>query len=298
MAAKTKGGELYKASEVDQARSKYLQALEILRDLGDVATLTNDERGKAFEQNVLCYNNVALCCLLLKDYGEAVIFAGNALLLIKTLEARIPEAQIWQALLKAGFTQDKLLKGIKKKSHFYIGKAELYRKNYEEALGHFEQSLALIASDAAYAAEAKQLKEFISTASKLRGQEKKREKSTWSKAFSKSQKEYDSAPSSPAPSSNKHSMNDQPLSATTSKGSVTNFNGIKLDMSAVEGVNKDGNAGKKDEMLAKIGSRAVAASAGSGTDSSFGGLLFGVGLLGLIGGGLYWWSRLQTHQKR
>lgn len=327
--AKAVGTELYKASDVEKARNKYLEALEILRDVGDVSTLSNEERAKAFEQNVLCYNNVALCCLLLKDYSEAAIFANNALLLVNTLQARIPEAKIWEALVeKQGFTMDKLLKGIKKKSHFYVGKAELYRKNYSEALDHFEKSLKLIDGDTNYLKEAKQLKDFIATTNKQSSAEKKREKDTWSKAFSKSKKEYaEVEEQSPAKKNmSSSSMDDSrkpetasaaPVKASASfsssvKKTVDLGNGVKVDMSALDPISEPKTSSSSSSKInnssssssSKTGSKTGGKNnnngqvvAADGPITGFYNTLMGMGLLSLVGGGLFWWLRIRSGRR-
>jgi hypothetical protein len=110
-------------------------------------------------------------------------------MLISALETRIPDGAVWKSLVALGMTEEKVLKEWKKKSHFLVGKAELLRKEYKDAGIHLEAALKLIAGDLSRAAEENELRLLLTTATKKRSEELKKEKSTWSKAFEKNKAE-------------------------------------------------------------------------------------------------------------
>lgn len=216
LAAKQEAGELFKSGDNEGARTKYLEAVEQLQYVGD--DLTNEQKAKVFEQSVLINNNIALCCLRLKNFNNAVAFGRNALLLINTLEERIPHALVWQALVSEGMTLDKYHKEWKKKSYFLVGKAELGQSNYQAALDNLRAALALIQNDPAHVKGSDELKQLITQATTKLSAEKKKEKATWSKAFEKGKKEeMYSDPVSPAPSPK---GNDSSNSFATANGSA------------------------------------------------------------------------------
>lgn len=149
---------------------------------------------------MLCNNNIALCCLRLKNFAEAVQFGKNALMLVETLESRIPQALVWQCLVvTSGMTLDKFRKDWKKKSLFLVGKAELGLCNFQSALDALKAALALIADDESLAKNSEELRALIATASSRRAAEKKKERATWSKAFEKGKRGDSSLYSDPDP---------------------------------------------------------------------------------------------------
>jgi hypothetical protein len=40
-------------------------------------SLSNEQKAIVFEQTVPCHNNISLCCMQLKSYGESAQFAKN-----------------------------------------------------------------------------------------------------------------------------------------------------------------------------------------------------------------------------
>ena len=40
-------------------------------------SLSNEQKATVFEQTVPCHNNISLCCMQLKSYGESAQFARN-----------------------------------------------------------------------------------------------------------------------------------------------------------------------------------------------------------------------------
>lgn len=112
-------------------------------------------------------------------------------MLITALEERMPDGLVWQCLLERGMTANKLLKEWKTKSYFLAGKAELLRKEYDSSIAFLESGLNFLNDDPQYLEKITKLKELLSTATKKRAEELKKEKSTWSKAFQKNKAELD-----------------------------------------------------------------------------------------------------------
>ena len=112
-------------------------------------------------------------------------------MLITALEDRMKEGLVWQCLLDRGMTKNKLLKEWKIKSYFLAGKAELLKKEYDASISHLEDALKILADDPQSLVEITKLKDLLSTATKKRSAELKKEKSTWSRAFQKNKEEPD-----------------------------------------------------------------------------------------------------------
>ena len=115
-------------------------------------------------------------------------------MLISALEERMEEGQVWKCLLERGMTKNKLIKEWKIKSYFLAGKAELLRKEYDSSMSHIESALRLLEGDINATAEITKLKDLLSTATKKKSAELKKEKSTWSKAFQKNKEEPELTP--------------------------------------------------------------------------------------------------------
>eukprot|EP01032_Pedospumella_encystans_P022018 gene22018-24963_t len=208
--AKAAATEAFKAKEYNTAKLNYMTALETLQYVqGD---LDNKQKSMLFEQTVACNNNVALCCMSTEDYVNCVAFATNSLLLIRSLEKNIPDSMIWMCLQGNGVTMEQLQRQWKRKALYYIGKAQLKRKNYQEAVVHLEEAYNLIADDASLAKQVAELKALVTDAKARLNKENKREKDTWAKAFKKGKTEVESiyhdprdTPTSSAPTTPVHS---------------------------------------------------------------------------------------------
>jgi hypothetical protein len=215
----------------------------------------------------------------------------KALVLITTLESRIPSALVWKALVKGGMTLEKLQKSMKKKSLYLIGKAEMSRKLYADAVSSFEQSLSLISGDTsdAYMKEIKELKDLIAGAQKEIAAEKKKEKSTWKKAFSKSKKEYaeadqqataESASSSPS-SPNTHHQPQYAGSKNANASTPLDVSKLKVDTDFLSDTKKSKRNSTALWNPPPLSSHVV---------------LLGLGVMGLLGGVAFWWTRLRRQR--
>ena len=73
--------------------------------------LSNEHRAAVFELTVPCNNNIALCSINLQNYGEAILYANNGLLLTSALESRVKSnSEVWKVLQeKFSMTLEKLL---------------------------------------------------------------------------------------------------------------------------------------------------------------------------------------------
>lgn len=275
---KNEGNENFKKSNILEARLNYMQALETLQLVkGD---LSNLQKSQLFEQTVTCNNNVALCCIRLKEYQLCIEFATNSLALIKSLEKNIPNSQIWKCLLQNNITIDKLQKEWKKKSHFYIGKAELCRKNFEEAVQHLTAALNLIIDDKTLSTNISELKQLLTEAKTKRNAVKKKEQNMWENAFKK-----DSDNNSPSPKKNIIKNN---LLPTTDL--PTDF---KFDLNNLKKDVKD-NKGK-DKKPSKSNNKNSNSIWPKDNFNQFT-ILFGLGFLGLVGGVAYMWMKNKRYR--
>jgi len=258
-----------------------------------------------FEQTVACNNNVALCCISTEDYVNCVAFATNvkifasfcclfpfsfiftqysfplqqSLLLIRSLEKNIPDSMIWMCLQGNGVTMEQLQRQWKRKALYYIGKAQLKRKNYQEAVVHLEEAYNLIADDASLAKQVAELKALLADAKARLNKENKREKDTWAKAFKKGKTEVESiyhdpldTPTSSAPTTPVHSST--PLDP----------NNLKFDLSDLGG--KDGKKKKKS---------AESSTALTSWSTPYFYTAFFVAFFAAVGGGSFWYF---NHRRR
>jgi predicted ATPase len=117
-------------------------------------------------------------------------------MLITALEERIPESKVWQSLKARGMTQDKLIKEMKRKSLFTMGKSSKSNKDYEQAVFYFQGALGLIMNDEDKEKDIKYLTQLIVSTKKQLKIEKNKEKSFYANAFKGSKAEYKSKDSS------------------------------------------------------------------------------------------------------
>jgi tetratricopeptide (TPR) repeat protein len=184
VALKDEAGALFRAKDFNGAKTKYLEALDAMKYLGE--GLTNEQKALVFELTVPCHNNLALCSMQVQEYSEAAIYARNGITLVSAIEERIDNGKVWQQLVSRGMTLKKLRNEWKKKSHFLAGKADLMRREYDTAVTNLEEALRLtLHDDPTAAAEEAKLRELLQVATKKRAAELKKEKSTWTRAFEK-----------------------------------------------------------------------------------------------------------------
>lgn len=185
---KSAATELFKLGKMEEAKSQYLEALESMQHMGDTDHFTDTLRAEVFETTVLCQNNVATCYLKMQNYQEVLGFARNALLLTRAMRGRL-DGNVWRALLERGVTEDKLLKDWMKKALYLLAKAEIGRKDYDDAVEHLDAALKLIDGDESYEKNAAELRGTLQEAQALRKKQTKKEQKMWGAAFEKSKQE-------------------------------------------------------------------------------------------------------------
>ena len=217
------------------------------------------------------------------------------MILINSLETKIPDGEIWKCLSSTGITLDKLQKEWKKKALYFVGKAELKRQNYQAALDSLGLALQLIDKDPKLAANAQELRDLIDGAQKRRSKEKQREKQTWSKAFQKNKtvKEDEhstSGVSSGATSPTPNGHGEVKVETIGADLSAVDFSKIKVDL----GLNSLSGLASKDKKKNQSSDKSGQQQALWQPDAAgYGTMLMGLGILGLVGGAAYWWLRLR-----
>lgn len=200
------------------------------------------------------------------------------MLLIRSLEKNIPDSLIWMCLQGNGVTMEQLQRQWKRKALYYIGKAQLKRKNFQEAVVHLEEAYNLIAEDATLAKQVTELKALLADAKARLNKENKREKDTWAKAFKKGKTEVESI---------YHDPRDTPTSSapTTPVHSTTSLdpNNLKFDISDLGG--KDGKKKKKTESSTALTS----------WSTPYFYTAFFVAFFAAVGGGSFWYF---NHRRR
>jgi tetratricopeptide (TPR) repeat protein len=98
--------------------------------------------------SITCSNNAGTCCCLLEQWDEAARFAGNALVLIESLEPKQHQNRhkrmLHAMLSKSGYTDSKLFGEWRAKSLLTMTKAFVENKKYEEALGMIKEARVVI----------------------------------------------------------------------------------------------------------------------------------------------------------
>lgn len=133
------------------------------------------------------------------------------MLLINALGGRLENSEIWKLLVAKGWTEEKLLGSMKKKSLFLLGKAEYFNLDSTNAIVHLQQALDVIkaygsgagsssptpgpnspsgglerqssSSNLNQTKEVEEIKDLLAKAKARQASENKKEKSMWSKAF-------------------------------------------------------------------------------------------------------------------
>jgi len=158
---------------------------EQMEKLGD--SLDNEQKAEVFELSVLMNNNLSLCAMKTEDYSEAAVYAINAARLIDALEAKIgSSSMVFDALVKrsSSITDVQAMRKLwKKKSLFLAGKAELKRKNYDEAVKNLDEAKQIIAGDMAYAKEEEEITMLLAHAISGKKAISVKEKKMYRKAF-------------------------------------------------------------------------------------------------------------------
>lgn len=185
----------------------------------------------------------------------------QSLTLIDALESKIGDSQIWDSMLEKGIMTKEKMKDLKGKAYRIIGKAELKKKNYQEAKSNLKAALTITTNEKM----TKELNELLNEATKKLSQEEKKEKSTWQKAFKKGSKgEGDLYTSSnPAADAEKSAISPKKEALKEPKKETTKKNE------------------KEEQQLWKPES--------SLNNSLFGSFVF-LGVLGLLGTAAYWWT--------
>jgi len=186
--AKNAAGEFFKMGSIDEAKTKYQDALQALQHLGGEEYIPDTLRAEIFETNTPCHNNIATCCLKTSQYSDAMGFARNGLLLVRAMQSRIG-SNMWRELVSRGMTEDKLMKDWCKKSLYLLAKAEMGLKEYDDACEHFEAALKLVDGDDGYKKNAAELRKALEEAQVARKKQLKKEQKIWGGAFEKSKQE-------------------------------------------------------------------------------------------------------------
>ena len=154
--SKNDAAKLFSQKDFAGAKNAYLAALGSLNSMG--TDLPDHLRAEVLEHTMPCSNNVALCCMKNGQYGESMQYAYNVLMLVNALDEQIYNggsqayqnngarklSMVWLAFKRRGMTYAKLIRDWKKKSLFYMGKASLLARDYDNAIEFLSQSLAVL----------------------------------------------------------------------------------------------------------------------------------------------------------
>ena len=228
---KNMGAKLYSEKKFAEARDKYFIALRSIE--GEEGHLTDEEKAEAFELSVPLHNNIALCCLHLKQYKDAYQFADNAFRLAMAIEYKVSTGQvskIFDCLISRGLIKsvDHLRKTWIRKSQFYMGKSFLGMKEFTDAIRHFKEALEHIEGDCNYSKDATAIKGQIKLAMDDKKKEGQKEKNMYRKSFEKLSKEKEEVkPKVDTDSSNTSDGSNTPSPSSISSPIVVDSSPIK-----------------------------------------------------------------------
>ena len=154
--------------------------------------LSNAQKADVFELTVSVNSNLALCFMKMKKYAESSSYASNSIRLIEALEARAGESsQVFEALVTKGAIHDveHMNKLWKRKALYCAGKAELLRKNYDEATQYLEMVIKIISGDPSFQKDEEEIKALLTSAKKMKKEMRQKEKNMYKKAMKKASDE-------------------------------------------------------------------------------------------------------------
>lgn len=155
--------------------------------------------------------------------------------MIEALENRIvtgsKASQVWHSLVTdRGMTFEKLMVW-KRKSFFLLAKSFYFKKDYSMSIPFFEAALVTFDSDPSAATTTSstssktdyiRIKDMLATAKKYFQQERKKEKSTWSKAFKELENEFEGVETSVGNDDNDDNHDNKSNATTTSNTASSN----------------------------------------------------------------------------
>ena len=182
-------------------------------------------------------------------------------------------SDVWRVLVSdRGMTEDKF-KDWKRKSLSFIGRGSFYNKDWEVAIPNLEAAAALFAGDSTKSKELAQHQDFATKAKKKLQEYTKKEQSRWSEAFKKN---------AVVAEAEEKAAEEAKAAAATSSSS--NGKRAKADVKGVKGIadkvisDSLGDDSKDNSTLAKP------------YESLFP-WLFGLGLMGAVGGLAFYFLR-------
>ncbi len=135
-------------------------------------------------------------------------------MLIDALTARMPESEVWKALLRRAVTTEQMQEW-KRKCLYYMGKAKFLQGEFTDAKVSLELAIKLTPPNDKALVELKDL--FVKSKEKI-AEENKKAKSTWGKAFKKNSVVAEADPPSPGSPTVVDSAN-SPSTASSSSSS-------------------------------------------------------------------------------
>lgn len=184
------GSILFKSGDYKGAKLQYWEAIKNMEKMGH--GLNNSQKADVFELTVSVNNNLSLCFMKLKSYGESSSYANNSIRLIEALEARAGESSlVFDALLQKGVIKsvDHMNKLWKRKALYCAGKAEYLRKNCDEATQYLEMAIKLITGDPDFKKDEDEIKALLTATKKLKKEILQKEKNMYAKAMKKASDE-------------------------------------------------------------------------------------------------------------
>ena len=181
---KNEGSSLFKVGDFNGAKVKYWEAIRNMESMGQ--GLSNSQKAEVFELTVSIHNNLSICFMKLKEYSDSSAYALNSVRLIEALEARAGESSlVFEALVKKGVVKSvsDMNKLWKRKALFCAGKAEMFRKNYDEAIQFLEGAIQIICGDPLFAKDEEEIRSLLNQGKALKKQVLRKEKNMYAKAM-------------------------------------------------------------------------------------------------------------------
>lgn len=208
--------------------------------------------------------------------------------LIEGLEKKIPDGEVWKALLKRGVTREKL-NDWKKKSYFYMGKASVLKKDNATAITYLQVALKL----ATVPGDVASMRELLAKAKQQRDAEKKRQEAFAKTAFKESAAQAEAEEAAALEAQRVEAAHQAQIKASAARAmpnkGILDPKDLKIDFSDLGIGVKGGASAKDDDDDAKKASNDQVGF--PATNDTFLTWLGGFGVFGLLGLGTYFLLR-------
>lgn len=135
----------FQKKQTKEALQEYDKAVAAVRFVQHDSSSTNELRADLLLLMITCCNNAGTCCILLREWNDAIKFATNALVLLEALYEK-RGMRVHTILNKEGISDMKLFGEFKTKSLLLQARGYLELGEYNKCLDALKQAHAVIST--------------------------------------------------------------------------------------------------------------------------------------------------------